>query len=206
MEDDKKQDDTAGTLSDQRMVRLFCHPNREDIREPFSDDTFTYFTDGRIILRQSKMPEMTKPNPFASLKELPWDEVFTEWIPLKCVEIKHKECQRCNGGGKVSKCPECEGEGYVTLDTRYHSYESRCKTCEGEEVFPGDDQKCDACYGSGLIPIDDKYKIGNVIINAKYIHVLGHLKNVELVVIGDPLKPVPFRCDEGIGFVMPMRA
>lgn len=70
-------------------------------------------------------------------------------IPPEFKEPAKTNCGLCNGTGKVSHCPECEGDGTVSLGNDFNIYESECKTCHGTGNVRGEKEMCPDCEGTG---------------------------------------------------------
>lgn len=174
--------------------------------KPFSSSDSTYATDGRIIIRVPRMGEFNN-LPLVDIGNLGWDTAFENqtWQKLPDGDIERKKCPACKGTGKMTVCPDCDGEGDVKFKKGRNHYSCECKECDGNGFLAGGTEKCGRCNGIGLIPVERKFIIGTVIVDAKYIHLLKKLSNTEIYIPDGEFKPIPFRCDEGVGFVMPMR-
>ncbi|MDE1827747.1 MAG: molecular chaperone DnaJ [Candidatus Micrarchaeota archaeon] len=85
----------------------------------------------------------------------------------KEIHVKHiRECDRCSGNGaepgsKTTKCPRCEGHGYMksVRNTIFGRMESvtPCERCGGKgKVY---DKLCRKCSGKGGVVAEEKVKV-----------------------------------------------
>ena len=205
-------------------ITQFCNINdaREFIRTPFSDEQYTYATDGHIIIRVARIPEIVNPGGtiLPQWKSMPWDhETLSDWhpIPNEIPDGKRVECKSCEGTGKVITCPDCDGDGEVeyTYDStsgKTYDADIECPVCEGRGKMNGNGEHCEDCNGQGhrIEPVAVKVEsIGLYVSN----HLLQRVKDLPGIMIAikgpitplDPLPPIRFRFDGGDGIIMPMR-
>lgn len=103
-------------------LRIFCNPDdrREALKSPFSDENYTYATDGHIVIRVSRMVDIPiSEGGVGLLKYLKFDHAeMTDWnpIPTEIPEGKRVECKSCHGSGKVLICEDCDGDGEVEYE------------------------------------------------------------------------------------------
>jgi len=189
----------------------FCSLDREmpTFSKPFSHGDFTYASDGRMIIRVPRIPEISSAKPDAlKLEKLgfPADgECVTEFPEYEALE-RHK-CPICKGYGKVEECPECDGEGSVEFDNGYHMYSADCKSCGGRGAVSGGNEKCSNCNGTGRSYADGwaHVDIGDVRLSARLLDKIKDLPNVKLgPVDGAERKMVAFSFDGGDGVLMGM--
>jgi RecJ-like exonuclease len=199
----------------------FYNPSdpREKIRAPFSDEQFTYATDGHIIIRVPRIPEITVPGgtTFPQWQSMPWDhDSLTDWKPLS-VEIpegQRVDCKSCDGTGKIITCQDCDGDGeveyqYESLGGKTYDYDLECPVCEGRGKMNGDGERCEDCNGQGYRIEAVPVKIGAIglSISNQLLQRVKDLPGLEIAVKGriEDMPPVRFRFDGGCGIIMPMR-
>lgn len=142
-------------------VNLMKFCSLDDTRKldkPFSNGTFTYATNGHIIIRvprtriENIIIEHSMLNKINKLNFEPKHE--GKWFKMPEYNYPDKiTCSQCRGTKYSIECPECELEGVVYFENSYNSYEVECKSCEGEKTLPGNDKKypCPECDSTGLV-------------------------------------------------------
>lgn len=192
-------------------LQRFCKEGScSGLERPFSQGAFTYASDGWIAVRVPRV-ESAEENPKApDMSRIPWGhEDLDDFGPLPDYDIATaKQCRHCKGSGKASTCPECGGEGEVTLDSGYNEYDVECATCHGEGTVPGrpkdEVEPCDRCKGSGhdlISPVT----WGNGYISMAILERIKDLPGVKLSTHGNGLEPFRFVFDGGEGLAMPLR-
>ena len=199
---------------------LFCNPYRQSIEKPWTDSLgCSWAMDGRSIIRTiHPVPgvdivichELQKKMEFS----LPWDcfgnsEVAFEDLP-QTDNIKRETCSRCRGIGRLSICPECDGEGEIYYHNDYHQYDFECKTCRGDGSFPSCSTNtesahiCGGCKGTGK-DNDKPVPWMNAFVNLKYIEIIKQLPGAKLSISYVSADMYAFRFTGGCGFVMAMK-
>ena len=200
-------------------LRIFCNHDdrREALKSPFSDEKFTYATDGHICIRVPRIAEIPESEGGVSLlKYLKFDHSeMTDWKPLsvEIPDVKRVSCKSCKGSGKVITCQDCDGDGeveytYDSLSGKTYDADMECPVCDGRGKLNGDGDHCEDCAGQGyhIEPVPVKLEIGLSISN----HLLQRVKDLPGIMIAvqgriDDMPPVRFRFDGGCGLIMPMR-
>lgn len=179
---------------------------RDYLRAPFNYEGYTYASNGYAIVRVPLLPE------YLTNDKIKPGKLFDanaghDLQPLPVYEKPElKPCKTCEGTGKISLCPECDGNGELEVSSDYSEYTVQCKSCDGDGTATGDSKVCDRCQGSGKekkIPI----KVGSVYIALDYLELIETLPNLRMdCTITDNFSPVPFAFDGGEGLIMQMRA
>ncbi len=205
------------------FLRRFLAPSsigRKDLSEPFSDEKHTYATDGHILVRVPRIPEITADGPESLTSELGKDRLAffhdkiaeADWLEIPVHPSSRIYCEDCDGSGFVKDCPECAGEGGVEWETAFHVYTNECKTCEGEGTVPGQasDQVCPACFGEGRsYPFDKKTTIAGVCFATRLLARISDLPGVKIFPVKGAdeytFPPSLFKFSGGDGFIMPRK-
>lgn len=209
-------------------LKLYCstNPNHfHSMANPWSHGEFTYATNGYIIIRIPRLADVPENDECPKVWEGDLAELFTRepaaWIDVPEVDYEGEECERCDGTKEAYLCPECEGYGEVFLQSRFNVYEGQdCATCNGDGQLPQDEwdafvkchsfkgepikEVCDGCDGTGIATCRESHDVNGVLINEKYLWMIGNLPGAKLGTFGEP-DPVRFTFDGGDGLVMPMR-
>lgn len=195
-------------------LKQFCGTKEQDatrkakISTPFSQNSFTYATDGCIIIRIPRsVADFTRddcPKNVATLLDVPdgWSEY--QALPAKPVP-QFYECEKCCGSGKANKCRECNGAGYIECNL---GHDHECENCGGVGFIQTvqDDESCESCGGKGELR---RYSIVNIKsqnISEKYLDMLYVLPNCKIAENKtNPLGVLSFIFDGGDGLLMPVR-
>ena len=162
-------------------LKPFCgnDPLRFYLHRPWSQDEFSYATNGHIIVRVPRRADI------AENKDAPnTAKVFANWVdpdrPLPPIsippEIGEPECRVCDGRGTMHNCPDCG---------------CTCKRCEGR--------------GATSNHSDLSIGFAGECFAAKYIKILMQLPSVTIANPKEKEGPLPFAFDGGIGMLMPIR-
>lgn len=191
------------------MIELqpFCSESdlRPNMQKPWSRDGFTFATDGRILVRVSSTeypvaeneaaPEASDAGPFNH------NSLETEWIPVPDIpEPMFSDCRKCKGTGKSDKCRECCGDGRHECDC---GHEHDCGECDGTG-YSWFAEKCDNCE-NGKVEETQQVAVGEAVVNAVYLRKIADLPNPEFARPTEWDKPIAFKFNGGVGYLMPMR-
>jgi hypothetical protein len=187
------------------LLMSFCSKDEtRTIAKPFSDELYTYATNGYVMIRVDRVDDVPINSP-VTLEHM--EELFdcTPTTPMPEITITKKQCPACEGSGRVTKCPECDGCGWVDFDNRFNTYEVECKSCDGDGVTPGNKNSCDVCKGTGKIVDKEKnVEIDGIAFRSTILDPITKLTNVKFFVRKED-KPATFSFDGGMGVVMPVR-
>jgi hypothetical protein len=195
---------------DAEQLRAFCDKSRDKVCAPFTFEGFTYATNGHILVRVPRLPDVPEweavneqaANLFALVDMAKAKAALTE-IP-DFGEPEREPCKWCKGTGKITTCPECDGEGEVALDSGYHEYECECLTCFGDGKVSGGAEICPQCKGVGSLAGVAKIAIGEVLFGSQYLTMIKALPDAKIAPL-DPLNGNYFVFEGGEGMLMPMR-
>jgi hypothetical protein len=139
-------------MTTKNILDKFCDHSFEKLSTPFSFDGWTMASSQHIAIRVPFIEGFRDEPPYAAVLTMPYFPLSDgAWGDLPLFELPLKErCDVCRGAGKISVCPECNGNGGVTIDTSHHSYEVECKTCKGDGFITGGDKDCENCNGEGV--------------------------------------------------------
>lgn len=199
------------------ILRLFCSKDiiRPKLNNPFNFGDYTYATDGHILIRVPKIEEYSE-NPILDTIEkvfpIDIDKIDNSlWIdiPELTETIKVIDCVDCEGTGKNSICPDCEGEKEVSWESENgFLYEDTCRMCEGTGRIDdiNNNDICDKCNGTGKKSEDLIIDIGSKTVNSRLLSIIKNLPNTKIAPDAvEGLKAIPFKFDNGIGLIMPIR-
>jgi hypothetical protein len=160
----------------------FCDPNRAGLTHPFSINGFTYASNGRIMVRVPRRPDVPE-NPQAPVRAAALFEQFSDhkrYRKLPTIDLVEPyewdetiTCEFCDGSGKQHSCPNCS---------------CKCPSCDGA--------------GSRIETRWQTTSIGRASFESKYIAWLQALPELE---VGKQtgLQPLHFRFTGGEGLLMP---
>lgn len=184
----------------------------KESQHPFSDDKYSYATNGWILIRVDKIDEVEALMPDSIESALKSGRVsfhpesHDNWVEVPEL-LNPQKCDTCDGSGRTKKCPECDGWAEVNFDNAFHDYTCECQTCEGEGKLPSksdEDEKCESCKGAGLnIWGGDGVKVEHVSFTQGLLHMIKDLPNVKLGLVDDRLQSQYFKFDGGRGVIMP---
>lgn len=178
--------------------------SRTEITKPFTRGEYTYATNGHILIRVPRLPEVTNTSS-VDIGRLSFNgEVY---FPIPDVDPpKYIPCKECGGSGVIKTCPECDGEGEVVFDNCYNEYSCECKTCDGTGKLPSDNknnEKCNRCSGTGKVIERENVIVAGRKYDKEYIAMLRDLPNCVLA-HANGLTPGHFKFDGGDGLLMPL--
>jgi hypothetical protein len=191
-------------------LQKFCHKNNNTMNRPWTKLNYTYATNGFILVRVPAVYGIEEnsmaPNNAPSL--LP-ENIITgkdDWIIPTVEKVKLRTCSSCGGIGRMSNCPECGGEGFVTLDNQHNSYEVDCQTCDGYGTLGDDkgDMICNECIGTGKAWPDKAITIGGNTFTLSILRLIVDLPDIKIEPEAQNENPVQFCFDYGDGVIMPL--
>ena len=193
-------------------LQKFCSTDsiRININKPFSKGEYTYATDGRIMVRVSKIEGIGEQEKSDKFKPVNPEPIFAAvsasvYISLPDIpELKYEKCVKCDGTGEVKVCPECDGYGVVYFNTRYNEYECYCESCGGMGSTTGSDETCSKCFGTGKIYKREWSIVAGQAYDHRFLLLLKDLPNCVIAETKD-LKPGHFKFEGGDGLLMPMK-
>jgi hypothetical protein len=177
---------------------------------PFSFGDFTYATNGHILVRVPRRSDVPEWEALNEKTAVLFDEIDYTAANAALTEIpdfpqpEPVACKICKGSGKVSKCPECDGEGEVTVSNDWHDYECECLTCHGEGKVHGTDATCFACDGTGMKKVMKRVAMGCTGFSSHYLTMMKELPGMKISPTSE-IGPNYFKWGEGDGLLMPMR-
>lgn len=194
-------------------LQKFCSRDktRLNINTPWSVGEYTYATNGHVILRVPRLPDVPE-NVVAPKVVIEGDPASLfpyaeppEWFPFDAIDLPKPEtqpCATCDGKGKNFECPECDGSGEVEYSGRKASWTIDCELCHGG----GELDECVDCFGTGKFTPPKPIPVGGSHFNLEYLIWLKELPGCRVGPDADPLKQAPFQFDGGDGLLMPMKA
>lgn len=161
------------------QLQTFCSTDdtRLAIQAPWTNEDYTFATDGRILVRVPPVAEVPdNPNAPRKTTELQWRLFETaEFAPLpELPEPERAECSNCGGFGMEHECPDCT-------------------------------HLCDECGGKGSCEKQQATQVGTHTLDARFLRKIAALPNPIIAMNGETNNAVPFKFDGGEGLVMPMR-
>jgi len=171
-------------MIDMETLRKFCStdPDRPSIQEPFARLQWTVATNGHVLIRVARFPDMEEgphaPNTervFSRFIDGPWRPANKVTLPALIEESAM--CEACKGLGTLHDCPHC--------------------TCD-----------CWDCGSTGAVTVssDDRKSasIGPQPYALKYVRLIHSLPGLQLPKKPPKDGPVSFRFDGGEGLLMPL--
>ena len=188
-------------------LKKFCWSGtsnfRLDLAEPFSDDRYTYASNGQIMIRVARRDDVTHTNATktAVLSGYVADKIEKiTFSPFPDVELPDvppyvpTPCKTCKGTGRIYsvECRKCKGNGTIECPTCHGSDE--CEPCKGlgtvdrpaiAEDDPKDVADCDDCAGTGDSGDPDAHvllftRVGPYWLDRRYAVMLMALPGIEI--------------------------
>jgi hypothetical protein len=162
-----------------RDLEPFCStdPGRGILRAPWSEDGFTYGTNGCILVRVDRLPDVAEPEhppDTAQIFELTTGQDVAPLPPLKLPAPQACACRRCDGRGTQHDCPACD--------------------CE-----------CVACEGTGITSWEYvSVGLRGALFAAHYIELILRLPGAAFSTTPPPAGPARFVFTGGEGALMPL--
>ncbi|KKN68347.1 hypothetical protein LCGC14_0452230 [marine sediment metagenome] len=169
----------------------------EFFSEPWSDEKYSYWSDGNIIARTQKIEKITRKSKIASQRITGFSFNEQESLFSQPPKVVEKICDKCeNGIAEPEKtCPECDGRGDVIAETSYSDYEVECASCGGTGVSTEVRCRCQT----------EVTKVGQEFIQDSYLRIISKLPNANILRRKiKTLAGIPFIFDGGRGYVMPV--
>ena len=187
-------------------IQDFCATDSKRLEKPFSDEKYTYASNGHMIIRVSRIAEFSDSIPFESHKDLVFSDNGSGFSDIPAYAAPDKvKCSICKGLKFASECPECLGDGYVELEKDFSQYECECDTCKGNGFVSGGEEVCGNCHGTGETYKD---RWAGVDINDYYLGValLEKVKDLPGIKLANKAyrSQVYFQFDGGDGILMTM--
>lgn len=162
---------------------------KEDMREPFSDEKYTYATNGMYIIRVPLITEYKDNRPHFNCSNIQFPDDHTDprpYIGIPDFRTPEQEaCRVCGRTGRVNPCQNCDDEGTITFERGCHTYECECKECIGKGYIAGDELSCPFCDGEGFLYKFEKEEKEGVDVGDHYLSkfLLLKLKQLPLLAI-----------------------
>jgi hypothetical protein len=194
----------------QKKLSVFSQPEHPKMCGPFSFGLYSYATNGHVLVRVPRLADVPEWDALNEKAAVMFDGVGPD-IVAALAEIpdfpqpEPETCTVCKGVGKISKCPECDGDGEVMLENDYNEYECECQTCGGDGSVSGNATICSSCTGTGRKIVTKRITIGCTGFSSHYLTMLKELPGMKLAPT-EPEKGNYFKWDDGDGMLMPMRA
>jgi len=196
-------------------LMLFCDPDVTSMSTPWSEGDYTYATDRKIIVRVLRRPNVLERADAMKITGSKTEDSLNgvhnirSWFAVPAVENDLVPCKACGGSGRPDVCPECHGDGTVSLSNRFNEYEHECKTCEGAGKFTGKEDPnkvplCGKCDDDGKVLSGKTIDIGCARFSVNLLSRICGLPNVKIAVPGEDVA-AKFAFDGGDGLIMPMR-
>lgn len=196
-------------------LQHFCASDeRPTIAQPWSDEQWSYASDGRILLRVPRLDDVPE-NP-ESPKMRPPDFSFEpppspDWLPMPEFNYHKRDCNACSGRGKFDKCPSCRGRKYLYCECfdcgDVHEY--ICPACgDTDEAYIDGDLYCMVCEGTGRIEDNESsVLVKGIRLSTYYLNLIrAHLTDIQLLPLaGKPSPQSLIRFDGGMGYLIGMR-
>lgn len=160
-------------------LKQFCgtDPFRPYLLTPFSAGDFSYATNGNLMVRIPRLPELPEQDKIAKW-DAPLEGIETRtFAPLPhgpIPDVPESECEVCSGRGRDHECPDCE--------------------CI-----------CGHCHGSGEARPKTSTTVRGNNYNIRYVAMMLALPGAEPAEKTEEGKPLLFKFDGGVGAIMPLR-
>jgi len=198
---------------DINLLHTFCSHKHDDgnLQEPFSDDSYSYFSDGYVCVRVPLIAHVTKeaPTRHGMVLFTPPHGASGEWIKVdQLPAIECKDCPDCGGYGVGDFCEECGGSAEVMYHGKTGDYDIGCPKCEGYRYFSGcrgGAEVCSRCGGDGRVEINTwrNRLIGPVRVALRLLRLVNALPGVTFFAAAERYGDgVHFRFTGGCGVVM----
>ncbi len=188
-------------MINEHLLQKFCAGpdfGNGSITAPFSQDKFTFATNGHIIVRMPRMAAVPESCKAPCPMNLPWDhEQLTAWHPMPDYTLPLKVlCPACEGTQYVAYCEKCD-------DLRPAG--KRCPRCKGR-LWPERDI-CELCDWQGRADVSFRVSVNAAQVNGHYLELIKSLPGPWWFAL-DPKEPqtgtIRFKFEGGVGLLMPM--
>jgi len=202
-------------ISNQQLLS-FCEQKgsgRDALSLPFNCDGYTFATDGHICIRVDiDVSIISHPDAPSTMEKIfitcDDDSKYTDIPDIEGMSLL-VDCSSCGGLGKLSVCPECEGNKEVYFENDYNEYECTCESCGGTGKYKNGktlNEECEDCNGTGKITKDIGIDIGTRHVTARLLGLIKKLPSVKIAPEAtEGFKPIPFKFDGGCGILLPRR-
>lgn len=170
--------------------------SREELSKPIISGGHKFWTNGYVMIAEATQePE----NCSEDFKRARVAEILvrraneagkltfkSESVDLSSIE--KVRCRMCGGGGKhrMATCRECNGDGEVTAETDYNSYEVQCASCNGEgreHRNDAEEQQCERCNGDGWhYPFNAHARVLGCPVDPRFIKMICQIEDVQYTV------------------------
>jgi len=168
---------------DQELLKQFCShdPTRYYLMKPFSQDGYTWATNGHIMVRVAQIDGIAPfdgkaINVARPLKGIEDAQFSSRAFTLPPAPEELDDCIKCAGRGTEHECPDC-------------------------------DCTCEYCKGTGRVDRESKISttISGQIVQLAYARMVAGLPGVEVSErASEGIAPLFFRFDGGVGALMPL--
>lgn len=161
-------------------LQPFCStdPARPYLHQPFSRGEWTYATDGHVLVRVPRRPDIDEnakaPHAERVVEGYP---LLSDLIPLPAIPLlgpEYVECRTCQGRCTQHDCPDCSHD-------------------------------CKACDGKGEIEALVSVAIGPAVFGVPLLRLVAALPGVRIPAAPVPGKPMRFLFDGGEGLIAARR-
>lgn len=196
-------------------LKKFCSTDhtRPTILKPFTQDGFTFATDGRILVRIPAIEGGADDGPEDSIRVIPSDLKNYQPVQLppnwESIIQPETPCHTCEGTGSIGKCRHCQGHGEIECETCGH--EEYCRPCQGtgkasSKETQGYTEPCEDCDGRGKTTELVKISLnrGACFLDLRYLRLAATLPNLRLRFL-DEHSVLRMDFESGDGAIMPIR-
>lgn len=166
-------------------LQPFCSSDgyRPYIEQPWSDGEFTIATDGKVMLKVDRLPDVPENAKAPSLRGIltmfarfpTEDSSFIDLPPTPERPALDDTCKSCRGSGQHF-CADCN-----------------------------ESHDCGKCDGSGKVEVFHRVPLGCRIMSGDYLRLIETLPSLKVAINhGGKKDPLCFKFDGGVGIVMPL--
>ena len=193
---------------------------RAYLHRPFSDEHYTYATNGHIAIRvpyRAECDGFAPDDTVAAMQRMFAKALAVPLIPMPTIDLPAAQlpsCRACKGLGFGALCMGCSGSGEHDCDCEY--CETECDLCDGHGLvkaeYDDDKVQCARCLGSGYDRRDDGHVwlADDVTLDAHYLAMMLALPGPLSVsarrrYLGDHLRVIAIAFDGGHALIMPCK-
>lgn len=190
------------------ITKFVCtNAARPNLCSPWTKDGYHYATNGRVAIRIPAMDGFEHPDIDGTRPNV--ESVLTchatalSWVPVDSFE-NHMgvdvNCSDCEGFGKaLADYKECHGDGEIECCECNQMRD--CPECDGAGTNPGDED-CQVCNGAKTVKSYGNFVTPSGVIDGKYLALFA---GFEMGIVPKLMEPIPMRCGDVIGAVMPIQ-